>query len=370
MMERKFLLAITFFLATLSCARGQLPTEPVTVPPGTMTSTTMPVLAQTPLIESTLTSTPTELPSETPVPSPTLTPQPTATLEPYEEYTIEHLRARSYGGGVFEIAGVLAESDSFTRYAVRYTSDELYIYAIMTVPAGDGPFPVIILLHGYDWPSRYNLYDEALDTDDGFAGEGYLVLRPAMRNYAPSDAGDNLFRVGIAVDVLNLIGLVKSQGGKVGPLVQANPNRIGLWGFSMGGGVALRVLTISSDVDAAMLYAPVSGDESKNRNLFHRLSTGYDTQFNGEGAASEAQLELISPSYYYSSINTPLLIFHGTADSVVPVDWTVETCELIATLAENPECIFYDGAGHSFVSRYLEDMMPRMYDFYDRYLRQ
>ncbi len=264
----------------------------------------------------------------------------------------------------------MGDFGSFTRYAVRYTSDGLNIYAIVSLPVGDGPFPVIILLHGYDWPVNYNLFNEALDTDDGFAGAGYFVLRPAMRNYAPSDLGDNRFRVGMAIDVLNLIALVKTQAGQLGPLEKVDSERIGLWGYSMGGGVALRVLTVTSDVDAAMLYSPISGDESKDRVLFADLADGQDPQFNGEASVPEADLTRISPSYYYSSISSPLLIFHGTEDALVPVNWTVETCDLLSELGKNPDCIFYDGGAHSFVSRYLDDMIPRMYEFFDQYLRQ
>jgi dipeptidyl aminopeptidase/acylaminoacyl peptidase len=50
---------------------------------------------------------------------------------------------------------------------------------------------------------------------------------------------------------LNLIALIKQQGGKPGPLQLADPNAIGLWGHSMGGGVSIRVITVSPDVKAA-----------------------------------------------------------------------------------------------------------------------
>jgi dipeptidyl aminopeptidase/acylaminoacyl peptidase len=352
MQTKKIFLIVTALFLVLGCGLGQRPI--------------LPILKPTP----TVTYTPSALPTATFVPTSTIPPEPTFTPDPYGQYRIDYLRARPYGEGKIEIIQTMGANESFTRYLVRYTSDGLNIHALMTEPVGEGPFPVIILLHGYSIPANYSLLAEPLDTDDAFAQQGYLVLHPALRNYSPSDSGDNLFRVGHAIDVLNLIALVRSQGGGEGALVQADPDRVGLWGFSMGGGIALRVLTITSDVDAAMLYSPISGDETKNIALFSGLAGGYDSQFAGEANVPESQLVNISASHYYSAITSPLLIFHGSADSVVPVSWTVESCDLLRAAGKNPDCIFYEGAAHTFVSRYLQDLIPRMFEFYDQYLRQ
>ncbi|MCZ7668451.1 MAG: lysophospholipase [Chloroflexi bacterium] len=63
---------------------------------------------------------------------------------------------------------------------------------------------------------------------------------PQLPQLPPSDAGDNLFRIGYAIDVLNLIAIIKnSRRDNPGPLQHADPNRIFLFGHSMGGGIAL-----------------------------------------------------------------------------------------------------------------------------------
>ena len=110
---------------------------------------------------------------------------------------------------------------------------------------------------------------------DSLARAGFLVIHPNLRGYPPSDDGDNRFRVGMAIDVLNLIAIIKDQAGKPGALENADPQAIGLWGHSMGGGVATRVLTVSPDVDAAVLYGAMSGDEHKNyERIFNYFSSG------------------------------------------------------------------------------------------------
>ena len=78
----------------------------------------------------------------------------------------------------------------------------------------------------------------------------------------------------MAIDVLNLIAIVRAEGGQPGPLATADPDNIGLWGHSMGGGISLRTLTVSRDVKAAVLYAAMSGDERRNFEAIQSWSGG------------------------------------------------------------------------------------------------
>ncbi len=181
---------------------------------------------------------PTHIPTITPVPSQTPTSTITPTPDPYAGLTIDDLSSRSYGGGDLIVEDVLAENSYFTRTLLSYPSDGLKIYGFMDIPRkGTPPYPVIIAVHGYIEPSIYNTIDYTTRYADAFARAGYLVIHPNLRGYPPSDSGDNLFRVGMAVDVLNLIALVKAGGGQPGPLAKADSQRIGLWGHSMGGGM-------------------------------------------------------------------------------------------------------------------------------------
>src|SRR5215217_2558125 len=121
----------------------------------------------------------------------TPTPLPTPTLAPYEQYTIAYLGRRSYGGGKIEVIRKLAETDTFANYSIRYPSDGLNIYGFMNVPKGDGPFPVIVSVHGYALTGRYDPFRIEADYADFFAGNQFIVIHPGMRNQPPSDNGDN-----------------------------------------------------------------------------------------------------------------------------------------------------------------------------------
>ena len=62
------------------------------------------------------------------------------------------------------------------------------------------------------------------------------MLHPNLRGYPPSDTGDDRFRIGMAVDVLNLIALVQLYAARPGALEQADRDAIGLWGTAWAAG--------------------------------------------------------------------------------------------------------------------------------------
>ena len=223
--------------------------------------------APSPLPSATRTSTPTA--SSTPTAA--ATPTPPATPDPYREYTIEYLRSRSYGGGQVAEDQQTGTNSAFTRYLIHYPSDGLMIFGFMDVPNSDGPHPVVVAIHGYVDPAIYQTFDYTTHYADALASAGYLVLHPNLRGYAPSDSGDKLFRVGMAIDVLNLIAIVQSEGGRPGSLETADPSRIGLWGHSMGGGIATRVITVNGDINKVKLCLTLS-EAKVSRKRSHRPS--------------------------------------------------------------------------------------------------
>ena len=290
-----------------------------------------------------------------------------ATLAPYEQYTIDGLRKRTYGGGNVQVLEVMEEKDSFTRYLIRYPSDGLMIYGFANVPKGKGPFPIIIVIHGYGNEAEYQTLDYTTDAADRLTEAGYIVMHPNLRNYPPSDKGDNLFRVGIAVDVLNLISLIKSEALPAELSATAAVDQIGLWGHSLGGNVILRVLTVSSDLKAAVLYASLSGDEFKNSAALTDIGAA-EPQLQAELVTAPALLQRISPSSYYGNITTPIQIYHGTNDSVVPFSWAQETCRLLKDAAVMVNCIYYTDEDHTFRSRMSDEFYGSLISFYQTYL--
>ena len=322
---------------------------------------------QSPTMTPTFPVTPTFTAS--PIPTATVTPIPTfsPTPDPYYFWSIDYLRTRAYGGGQIEFLEVMAQNLYFTRYLMRYPSDGLNMYGFADIPNDEGPHPVVIALHGYIDPAIYFTLDYTTHYADAISSAGYIVLHPNLRGYAPSDNGENLFRVGMAIDVLNLIALVQSQSGGTDLLRTARPDRIGVWGHSMGGGITTRVLTVTDDVRAAVLYGAMSGDDRKNYEAIY----GWSGQTRGleELNVPLDALNRISPMYFFQNITAAVSIHHGTADATVPVDWSVLTCDQLTALGKSVECTYYQDMPHTFYGTGDEEFIQNTVRFFNQHLQ-
>lgn len=296
-------------------------------------------------------------------PSATTVP-PSSTLP--EQYTIEFLRGRTYGGGSIEVIEKMEETNLFIRYLIRYPSDGLQIYGFANVPKGEGPFPVIVAIHGFVDPAIDETLDYTTPAIDRLTGNGYILLHPDLRGYGSSDQGGNLFRVGMSIDVLNLIALIKGQAGPSELFASSAPEQIGLLGHSMGGSIALRVLTISPDVKATVLYASMGGDEIQNAQVLFKAFP--DPAFQAELEISPEAVERVSPMNYYSDITSPIQLHHGTQDETIPQAWAEETCAALNAAGVSVECIYYPEEDHTFRGRVADEFYGNMVRFYDMYL--
>ncbi|HEX5839357.1 MAG TPA: alpha/beta fold hydrolase [Anaerolineales bacterium] len=323
------------------------------------------VLTPPPAATHPITSNPiaTEPPTATITHLPTISPTP----DPYYNWSNAYLRSRTYGGGQVEFLEVMDQNLYFTRYLIRYPSDGLSIYGFANIPNDGEIHPVIIALHGYIDPAVYNTLDYTTRYADALATAGYIVLHPNLRGYRPSDDGENLFRVGMAIDVLNLIAIVQSQSAGTDPLRNANPASIGLWGHSMGGGISTRVITVSDDVKAAVLYAAMTGDEQTNYAAIREWS-GQARGIEELNVPVEA-LGSISSIYFFDNISAAVSIHHGTADELVPMSWSVTTCERLNLLGKNVECLYYEDMPHTFYGQGEEQFIQNSVDFFNRHLK-
>jgi dienelactone hydrolase len=338
------------------------------------------------------------------VPTLALTPSATPTIEELIfPYTIDGLRQHDFQSGKVHIRSTVDENESYISYLIDYPSDGLTITGIMQIPVGEGPFPVIIMNHGFFSRSIYNSGDGTDRASAFLAGHGYITLASDYRSWGDSDIGYSFFYSGLVIDVINLLNAVPS-------IPQADPHRIGIWGHSMGGGVTMKVLTVmggrvppsdrkeltEARIKAAVLYSPVSADD---RDIISRWGMGCfgdiaagekiigcnssdvipdDLPLNLQDAylfaASDFDtLKEISPFYHLEDITAPIQIHYGTEDGRVlsgtPPEWSRQLNQGLLDAGKAVQLFQYDGERHSFIGPAWFELMGRTLRFFDKYVK-
>lgn len=303
-----------------------------------------------------------------PVHGPSELPMPTASSDVFSGLRIDDLAARSYGGPGIEIEEVVHTGAGFTQYTMTYQSDALTITGLVDIPDGPGPFPTIIVCHGYLRPTEYQSGFDSWRIAEWLAEHGYIALMPDYRNYAGSDTGENPFHIGYAIDLMNLIAQVDS-------LPQAIPGQIGMIGHSMGGEISMWPMVISDEVDAIVLYSSMSGDVGRNwahaRRYWPAQRAALDALeiIYGRPQDNPEAFAQMSPINYLDRVRMPVMIHHGTQDESVPYEWSEELYHQMQEADLDVTFWPYPGERHTLGGRGFEAMMQRNLEFFETNVR-
>jgi dipeptidyl aminopeptidase/acylaminoacyl peptidase len=302
----------------------------------------------------------TSVPAERPTTAPSTTaPAPAPT--PAHPVSLPALMDRIHDGDDLQLGEVLDRTDTYTRYSVTYRGSGLTISGIMNVPNGAGPFPVVVLAHGYIDPDVYTTGRGLRREQDYLARRGYVVLHTDYRNHAGSDddpQNDVRMRLGYTEDVINAVYAIKRS-----TLPYLDKGRVGLLGRSMGGGITYNVLVVEPGlVDAAVVYAPVSSDAVDNFDRWIRggpgraeLAASIEAAY-GSPEANPAFWAGVSPVTYFDRVTEPLLVHHGTADDTCPIGWSEQTVAALTAAGKDVTFQTYDGEPHAFEADWPESM--------------
>lgn len=294
-------------------------------------------------------------------------PQPATSSAPWP--SIPALASYPLDGRELKLGQVLARTATYTRYFTSYRSGQLSISGIINVPHGDGPWPVLILNHGYIDPAVYTNGRGLRREQDYLASHGYAVLHPDYRNHAQSDRTEDAnlsLRLDYAVDAANAVLAVRASG-----LPQLDGSRIGMLGHSMGGGVTTNVLVAKPDlVRAAVLLAPVSADAAANFERWTRsrreVSQTIIERY-GTPTTSPAFWRDASAASFLDRTQAPVLIHHGTADESVPIEWSRQLAEALRSAGKDVTLREYEGEPHEFAAAWPL-VMERTLEFFNEHV--
>jgi dipeptidyl aminopeptidase/acylaminoacyl peptidase len=155
---------------------------------------------------------------------------------------------------------------------------------------------------------------------------------------------------------------------------------VGLYGYSMGGNVALDVLAIAPQrFRAAVIVAAGVGDIA---DMFAHWHPGSDSDNPDAQAERRRVAELfgdpthnpgfwasVSPHTYAADITTPVQLHHGLRDTVVPARYSQQLAAVLTSKQRQVESFTYPGAGHVLTRGDQALLTQRSLEFYDQRLQ-
>ncbi len=315
---------------------------------------------------------------------------------------IEVERQWTYPGSEITFEETLPSRATYDQFVVSYLSDGYKIYAYMAIPNGERPdtgWPAIILNHGYSNVTTYVTTEKYVAFMDVLSRSGYIVFKPDYRAHGKSEGplpvGGGYGSPDYMVDTLNAVASVKAYK-------DADPDRIGMVGHSMGGAITLRAMVVSKDIKAGVIWSgvvapystliyrwnrpptptpspatqtaaaatPLSTQQSPITGFRGSVSSWARDIFEKYGSPDEnpAFWDSISPSAYIKDLSGPLQLQAAKGDSQVPYVWSEQLGEQLELAGMPYELYIYEKDNHNITDNFLI-AIARTREFFDMYVK-
>jgi dipeptidyl aminopeptidase/acylaminoacyl peptidase len=248
-------------------------------------------------------------------------------------------------------------------------ADGMEISGLLVYPANHDPdrrYPLILQIHGGPtayWTDRFQAswhdwaqylashgYAVLLPNPRGSSGRGSAFAEANWQDYGGKELEDSLR----GVDKVITMGL-------------ADPERLGVGGWSHGGYMTARAITLSKRFKAAVMGAGMGNlvsDQGQND-----IPRANDQYFSSRTYEDPDFFMRRSPINDVQQVTTPLLLVHGSADDRVSPLQSREFYIALRLLEKTAVLVTYPHEGHSFEERgHQADLLRRILAWYDRYL--
>ncbi|MCG8417048.1 MAG: prolyl oligopeptidase family serine peptidase [Proteobacteria bacterium] len=256
---------------------------------------------------------------------------------------------------------------------VRWTSsDGIEVEGLLTYPVGyreGARYPLLVRLHGGPpFPASDGFIGGTFMTAyplAAIAAAGFAILQP---NFRGSAGYGRTFRHALhgdwgGQDVRDIMAGVDAMiAGGV-----ADPERLGIMGWSYGGYLAASVLTQTDRFAAASIGAGMT-----DLSTFADSTSlgGMLADWLGDGRGDSAALyRERSPLARAESVSCPVLVQHGTSDSRVPIDQAQRFIAALARPGAEVEFAPYAGGHGPRAPRAVLDVLERNLRWFARQLR-
>ena len=288
----------------------------------------------------------------------------TAPQEPAEIYALEGSALRKLTKHNEKMLSelILATTEDFQSKSKDGTEVHGLLVKPPTYQAGT-KYPTLMIVHG--GPNGQD--EHAFSFDREFlAANGYVVL---AINYRGSAGRGNAWQKTIHGDwgnleVVDLLGAV-DEAVKQGI---ADPNRLGIGGWSYGG--ISTNYTIATDT---RFKAAVSGAGSSMQFTMYGMDQyiiQYDQEMGQPWKTKDKWMKVSYPFFNADKIKTPTLFMGGEKDFNVPIAGGEQMYQALKSLGVDTQLVIYPGQFHGLtIPSYERDRLQRYLNWFNKYLQ-
>jgi dipeptidyl aminopeptidase/acylaminoacyl peptidase len=228
---------------------------------------------------------------------------------------------------------------------------------------------MVVMPHGGPEARDSRVYDHQVQA---LAARGWLVLQPNFRGSGGlgrdfADAGRKRWGDRMQEDVEDAVAHVVAAGW-------ADPRKIAIFGFSYGGYAALMGAVRKPQLYRCAVAGAGPADLIKMMEYEAKEGTDspaylYWAKTIGDPVADAAMLRAASPALQVAAIDIPVLVIHGSEDSIVPVEQGRLMDKALTRAGKVHEYMEIDGEGHGGWDLEVErKYMTRVIDFIGKHL--
>lgn len=297
-----------------------------------------------------------------------------------EKYEYKNLKKRIPKNGEIIFEKKLEDEKEFTPYIFFFETDGKKVSGLANIPKKcKNRCPVLILLRGYVDQTIYTTGLGSERVGKGFAKAGYITLSPDFLGYGESDnpsvqpLEERFQSYTTVLDLLASIEHInKSLMALDEPNLSADENKVGIWGHSNGGQIAISILEITERKYPTVLWAPVS-------KPFPYSILYFTDEFEDHGKAlrklvadfeSIYDIEKFSPSNFYGLIKAPIQMHQGSLDDAVPEKWSNELESNLKEENIDVEYFTYKEENHNFNLGNWNKAFERSLNFFNEKLEK
>lgn len=244
--------------------------------------------------------------------------------------------------------------------------DGTAIEGLLTVPAGEGPHPLLLWCHGGPAEHLQRTFSPWFQV---LAGAGWAVLAPNFRGSTGRD--DAFLRASVGdlggADVDDVLAGVDALGRDA----RLDPARVGAIGWSYGATLSLlaaaRRPTGPGAIRAVVAGAPVvDWITAFGAPAWPHVTRAY---FPGDPWDVPEAYDAASPIRHLRTLAAPTLLLHGADDPRVPVGQSRLVQRLLLAKGRQADLRIFPGEGHVFASAWARrEAMVRTLAWFDAHL--